>query len=160
MFRENCDHWRHNMASKPPGKRKSGKKPGRKPPPKCKAFLLCQGTIIENGSGNVTIINAFSAFVVQKIPGQTGPFLIFIQLTDGIGEYDAEVEIVDLQDDRIIARAVSPAKLTFPARLTRINVMIPMPPLPVLHGGSYEIRVLGNKQLIERQVFDVVEAKQ
>ena len=147
------------MASKPPGKAKSGKKPGQKPPPKCKAFLLCQGTIIEQNTQNVTIINTFSAFGVQKFPGQTGPFLIFIQLTNGIGEYDAEVEIVDLQDDRTIARAVGPAKLKFPSKLSRMNVMIPMPPLPMLHSGSYEIRVLANGQLIEQQVFDATEIK-
>lgn len=147
------------MASRPPGKRKQGKKRGQKPPPKCKAFLLCQGTIIEQNSGNVTIINTFSAFAVQQFPGQIGPFLIFIQLTNGIGEYDAEVEIVDLQDDRTIARAVGPAKLKFPSKLSRMNVMIPMPPLHLMHGGSYEIRVLADRQLIEQQVFDAMEVK-
>lgn len=148
------------MATKPPGKRKSGKKPGKKPPPKCKAFLLCQGTIIEQNSGNVTIVNTFNAFGVSKFPGHIGQFLIFIQLTNGIGEYDAEVEIVDLQDDRTIARAVGPAKLKFPDKLSRMNVMIPMPPLPLLHAGSYEIRVLADKQLIEQQIFDAMEVEQ
>jgi hypothetical protein len=148
------------MATKPPGKRKSGRKPGKKPPPKCKAFLLCQGTIIEQHSGNVTIINTFNAFVAPKFPGQIGPFLVFIQLTNGIGEYDAEVEIVDLQDDRTIARAVGPAKLKFPTKLARMNVMIPIPPLQLPHGGSYEIRVIADGQLIEQQVFDAMEAKQ
>lgn len=147
------------MASRPPGKRKTGKKRGKKPPPKCKAFLLCHGTIIEQTSGNVTIINTFNAFVVPQFPGHIGGFWIFIQLTDGIGDYDAEVEIVDLQDDRTIARAVGPAKLKFPAKLVRMNVMIPIPPLPMVHSGSYEIRVLADGQLIERQVFDAVEAK-
>lgn len=128
---------------------------GKKPPPKCKAFLLCQGTIIEQDTGNVTIINTFSAFYVGQFPGQTGAFLIFIQLTDGIGEYNAEVEIMDLQDDRTIARAVGPARLVFPAKLSRMNVMIPIPPLPVSHNGRYEIRVLANNQLIERQIFEV-----
>jgi hypothetical protein len=147
------------MASRPPGKKKAGKKPGKKPPPKCKAFLLCQGTIIEQNTGNVTIINTFNAFGLSQIPGQTNAFLIFIQLTDGIGEYDAEVEIVDLQDDRTIAKAVGPAKLVFPSKLSRMNVMIPIPQLPMMHSGSYEIRVAADGQLIERQVFNAVEAK-
>jgi hypothetical protein len=147
------------MANNPPRKGRTGKKPGQIPPPKCKAFLLCQGTIIEQGSGNVTIINTFNAFGVPQFPGQTGPFVIFIQLTDGVGEYDAEIEIVDLKDDRTIARAVAPAKMKFPNKLARMNVLIPIPALPIPHGGSYEIRVLANKQLIERQRFDVVKTE-
>jgi hypothetical protein len=142
------------MATDPPKKGKSRRK-GQKPPPKCKAFLLCQGTIIEQRTGNVTIINTFSAFGVPDFPGTTGQFLIFIQLSDGIGEYDAEIEVVDLEDDRVIARAVAPAKLKFPNKLSRMNVMIPLPPLPVFHDGSYEIRVLADRQLIERQIFEV-----
>jgi hypothetical protein len=95
-------------------------------------------------SGNVTIINTFNAFGVPQFPGQTGPFLIFLQLTDGIGDYNVDVEFIDLQDDRVIARAVGPAKIEFPNKLARMNVMIPIPPLYVLHDGSYEIRVLAN----------------
>jgi len=132
------------------------RKKSPKPPPKCKAFLLCQGTIIEKESGNVSIINTFNAFKVAPIPGCTGPFYIFVQLTDGIGRYDSEIEIVDLADDRIIARATAPAKLEFPQKLMRMNVVIPVPPLPVRRAGSYEIRVLANKQVIEQQKFDVV----
>src|ERR1019366_2770156 len=98
------------MATNPPRKKRAG----RKPPPKCKAFLLCQGIIIEQETGNVTIINTFSAFAVSQVPGQSGAFFIFIQLTDGIGEYNAEIEVVDLEDDRTIARAVGPAKMKFP----------------------------------------------
>ena len=51
----------------------------------CKALLLCQKTIIEAVTGNVSIIGTFSRFHLPSIPGQTGPFTVFMQLTDGIG---------------------------------------------------------------------------
>jgi hypothetical protein len=57
------------------------KKPSRKgnvPPPKCKAILLCERTIIEAGTGKISLIDLFDGFIVPQVPGVTGPFTIYV----------------------------------------------------------------------------------
>ena len=72
------------MAKKGPKKKPKGKIP----PPACKALLLCDQTIIEAGSGKVSIIGAFTNFILPTFPGRTSPFTAFVQLADGIGRYE------------------------------------------------------------------------
>jgi hypothetical protein len=55
--------------------------------------------------------------------------MAFLQLTDGIGQYDVSVNVHDLSADAIIAQAPI-ARVTFPDRHTKVNLMIPVPPLP------------------------------
>lgn len=135
------------------------KKPSKKgiiPPPKCKAILLCERTIIEAGTGNVSLIGLFDAFVVRQIPGVTRPFTVYLHLTDGIEdhEYAITVELHDLSNGVIIAKATGP-KVKWGDRLSRLNLFIPVPPLRIQHTGTYDFVVLANQQEIDRQKFGV-----
>lgn len=134
------------------------KKRGQKPPPKCKALLLCERTIIEAGTGNVSIIGVFDAFILPSFPNRTRPFTAFLQLTDGIGRYDIIVEIHDLQRDEVLGRG-SGLGLIWPDRLVKVNLMIPIPALPLTHPGSYDLVVIANGQEIERQKFEAKAAE-
>ena len=133
--------------------RKKNRK-GRKPPPKCKAILLCDHTIIEAGTGKVSIIGTFDSFFVLTFPGATAPFTAFLQMTDGIGSYVITVEVHDLQQDKILARADGPA-IDFPNRSVKMNIGIPVPPLPVNHPGRCDFVVFADGQEIDRQQFEV-----
>lgn len=144
------------MAKKPPRKKKPG---GLVPPPACKALLLCDHTIIEAGTGKVSIIGAFARFNLQEFPGFTSPFTAFAQLADGIGRYEIQVEIHDLREDKVLARS---AKLVikFAERLTRINICLPVPPLPLAHPGNYDVVFFANGQEIDRQQFSAASQEE
>jgi hypothetical protein len=125
---------------------------GRKPHPKCKAILLCDQTIIEAGSGKISLIGIFEGFSLPAFPGRTLPIEAFVQLVDGIGNYDVVVEIQDLQTDEIVAR--SPViEVNFPVRLAKVNLVIPIPPLNISHPGAYDFVVIADGQDVERQKF-------
>lgn len=100
---------------------------GATPPPKCKAILLCERTIIEAGTGKVSLIGLFEKFTLSELPGQIVPFTVYLQLTDGIAQHDYEisVELHDLNNDTIIARASGP-KVKWGDRLSRINLFMPV----------------------------------
>lgn len=143
------------MAKKPPApKRPKRKRP--KPLPRCKAILLCERTIREETTRNVSIIGVFTHFHLPRFPGQTRPFTAFVQLVNGIGEYNVVVEIHDLQLDLVLARAEGDSKLTFPDRLVGINIIIPLPGLPLSHPGKYDFVVIADGREIERQQFTAV----
>ena len=142
------------MAKKTLGRRQGG---GKKPPPRCKALLLCERCIIEAATGNVSLINILSGFDVQSYPGLTGAFSAFSHLVDGIGEYDVTVEIDDLHDDVIIART-EPTHVAFPTRLAKANLVIRVPPLPLQHAGMYDFIVFVDGDELERQQFEARSA--
>jgi hypothetical protein len=124
----------------------------KKPPPKCKAILLCDQTIIEAVTGKMSIIGTFDNWYLPRFPCPTRPFMAFLQMTDGVGEYTITVEVHDLVADQIIAQA-PPARMAFPDRTAKQNLIIPVPPLLLQHAGRYDFVVLADGQEIDRQQF-------
>src|SRR5665213_2886879 len=110
------------MAKPPPKHKLPKRKRNPKPPPKCKAMLLCERAIIEHMTGNVSLINTFGGFALPSFPGQTNPFNVFLQLTGGSGRYAMTAELIDLRDNLVIGRAEG-IEMKFDDRLQLINVM-------------------------------------
>jgi hypothetical protein len=117
-----------------------------------KAILLCERTIIESGTGQISLIGLFDELEVRAVPGTTGPFTVFLLLTDGIVGYDYEVsvEIHDLGNDVVIARATEP-RLKWKDRLTTAHLLFPVSQLEVAHAGTYDIVVFADRREVERQ---------
>lgn len=137
------------MAKKP--------KPARrgKPLPPCKAILLCEKIIVEQGTGNISVIGIFTGFMVKSVPTKVGRFFVFMQVIDGIGRYDVSVEVHDLHDQTCIARS-SPLAIEFADRPNGGHIVIPVPPLPIKREGAYDVVVMADGQEIQRQKFFVI----
>ena len=135
-------------------KEKSPRPKMEPPPPRCKAILLCQRAIIEAGSGRISLIDLLTGFVVEA--NMTGPFSIYLQLIEGISEYEynVTVELHDLLEGSVVGASAG-TKLTWNDRLRRINLLIPIRSLTIQHPGFYDLVVLANKQEIDRQKFSV-----
>lgn len=137
------------MAKKKPGK-------GQKPPPKCKAILLCDQVIVEAATGKVSVIGIFGGWVFPHFPHSTPSFTVFLQLTDGIGKYAISMEVHDLQSDQIIAQA--PIKeIEFRDRKKKVSLPFSVSSLPIPQVGRYDFIVLANGQEIDRQQFQAIQ---
>lgn len=136
---------------RPRGKKDSGSKP----PPVCKAILLCDQVIRDAMTGKASLIGIFDAFRLETVPGHTRPVTAFLQLIEGIGSYILTVEVHDLQADTVIARATT-VSVEFANRLQKRQVIIGVPPLPVAHAGIYDFVVLADGKEVDRQQFVVV----
>jgi hypothetical protein len=133
-------------------KKKSGRPKGQKPPPKCKAILLCDRVIIDILTGHYSAIGIFDEFPVTSFPGQSAPFTVYLQLTSGIGSYSITLEIHDLEENRLVAVAEGPV-INFPRRSTKAHMIISSPSVRLSHSGPYDFVVLANGQEIDRQQF-------
>lgn len=141
------------MAKRKPKKQASGK-----PPPMCKAILLCDAVLSDPFSRKSAIVGIFENFIVPAFPGMTTPFFVFMQMTNGIGRYQITVEIRRLGhggQDETIARA-SVAEMEFKDRAAKSVLIIPVPPLPLPAAGEYDFIVLADGQEIDRQQFNAV----
>jgi hypothetical protein len=130
-----------------------GQKAG-KPVPQCKAILLCDRAITEADTGKVSLIGIFHKLVLPKAPAQTQPMTVFLQLVEGIGRYNITAEVLDLATGLSLAQGKG-AAVEFTDRFAVIHFMLPLPPLPLQHEGSYDVVVFANGQEIDRQKFTV-----
>lgn len=124
------------------------------PEPVCKAILLCEKTIVEAGSGSVSLIGVFDSFIIGD-SGLTGRAEAFCQITDAEGRYDFGVQIQDLQHGTVIGE-VQGYIIEIPDRLMRANVIIPVPQMPIANSGAYDFVILANGSEIDRQQFRVI----
>lgn len=122
--------------------------------PVCKAILLCEKTVIEAGTGQISLINIIDQ--IPSFPGQTMPVEAFLQVTDAEGKYDVVVEVRDCGADHVLARAIG-AGIEIPDRHATCNILIPVPSLRLHHTGPYDFVVLANGQEIDRQQFAIIE---
>jgi|ERR1043165_2861325 hypothetical protein len=134
---------------------KAGQPRHIKPPPRCKAILLCEKILVEPRTKRLSLINVFRSLQLTVVPGQTAPMVVYVQLVDGIGRYDITLQIRDLAQDRIIGKGRG-LKVFFPDPLSVHEVTLRIPPLPISHSGKYDVIVFANGQEIDRQQFTIV----
>ncbi len=128
---------------------------GRVPPPICKAFLLCNYALIERGSNRPSIIGVIDSVPVSFFPTRIPQMCAFIQLVDGIGQYEIALEFQDIADGAVLGR-VGGIIADFPNRACKLNVHISIPPLPISKPGTYDAIVFANEEEIDRQKFKVI----
>lgn len=124
-----------------------------KPPPKCKAILLCDQVIIDAVTRKTSLINIFDKLLVSSFPGTTKSFMVYMQFVDGIGSYGLSVEIHDLRENTILAR-LQETRIEFQERVNKFVVIFSVPQLPLPHGGTYDFVVFADGQEIDRQKFE------
>jgi hypothetical protein len=127
----------------------------KKPPPKCKAILLCDQVIVDALTGKLSVIGVFEVFNVPRQAVTTSSCTAFLQMTDGIGDYAITIEIHDLSKGAILAQARGPM-IRFPDRRAKVNFFIPLPPMRLPHAGSYDFVVLADGAEIDRQQFNLL----
>jgi hypothetical protein len=115
--------------------------PTQPPDPVCKAILLCQKTIVEEGTSLVSLISLFDGFGVRD-NGKTAEAEVFCRLTEAQGKYRLSVEIHELANGNAVA-GTDEVVIEIRDRLATTNVIFPIPPLP-LRPGQYDIVVFAN----------------
>lgn len=125
---------------------------GDVPLPRCKAILLAEKVIVDIADRRVSVIGIIERLTMPKFPSRSRPMHAFLLLTDGIGRYDIVVEMHDLKNDVVIGRGLGIA-IQFPERLRKMNIVIPIPPIPLVHPGAYDFVVVANGREIDRQQF-------
>ena len=60
-------------------------------------LLLCEQVIIEEKTRNVTPVNCFTHRRVKHFPSESFPFVVFMLLSNGLGESRLEVVINRLE---------------------------------------------------------------
>ena len=129
-----------------------------KPPPRCKAILLCDQTIRDAATGKPSVIGIFDRLRFSSFPAQTAPFKLFLELIEGIGSFEIVVELYDLRENKTLSRS-RPHRLEFQDRLDRHYLYMSVPRLLLPHPGSYDVLVLANEQEADRKKFQAITSE-
>ena len=120
--------------------------------PAAVALSICEKVIVEEKTQNITLVNCLWRLGVQEVPSEPQRFIVYVWLTDGIGEGNIRVELLHPDTLEEI--------LTWERRLTFSN------PLQVFraafHGevsfpveGRYQVSLLVDGASIAQRTFDV-----
>lgn len=120
-------------------------------PPRCKAIILCESILIEAETNSISIVRIFKSLLFESLPDSTVPFFVFTELIGGIGSYELEIEIHDLQNDLVVASIEW--SIEFTDRLLSQHLMISVPPLHLEHAGAYDVVMLADGCEVDRQQF-------
>ena len=130
---------------------------GGKPPPKCKAFLICDHCREDPRTARISLVNLVESFSASHFPSRSPLFTVFAQLVDGIGAYAVSLEVHDLLDGEVVAKTHI-GDLAFPERPAKMDVVIPDVSVLIPHAGRYDLVLFANGHELDRQFFDVEDA--
>jgi hypothetical protein len=79
---------------------------------------------------------------------------VYVQLSDGIGEYRLSAEFHDLIDGTVVARSEL-GRIKWEDRPAGVNLIIPVHSMEMGRAGTYDLIVFADDQEIDRQSFTV-----
>ena len=125
-----------------------------KPPtPRCTAAVFAEQITFDQQTGFTSLLNVFSRMKVPGEPGQSGPFGLHVQLTDGLGDYEIAAELHDLDGEGPLARVAFPVRLS--DRLEKAAVNFPFTPVTYPRFGRYDLVVTANGAPVMELTIDV-----
>jgi hypothetical protein len=130
--------------------------PEEPPIPSVLSFLLCDQIITEANTTKKSLIGLFDRLFVRSLPAFHPVVWVFAKLADAEGEYKFRVEVVRLESDRPVGRAISP-NAEVPSRLQNIDLVLRLP-IPFEELGTYEFQLYANDVWIGRTKLSVVMA--
>ncbi len=126
--------------------------------PSVQAFLVCDMVIADAGTGKKSIIGTFTHISAKNFPCQHPKMALYVCITDADGSYQFEIELVYLNEDKIIGKARFPEVVKITNRLDIIDFGINIPPVPLPGPGRYEFRLFAEGRFLAQKDFNVIQA--
>ena len=124
--------------------------------PILKAMLLCDQTIVEEGTRKRTLIGLFDRVKANQFPTVHGSMSVYVQFREIEGVFDFTLELYDLAEAGTLHKAVvsgfkvqdksRDCELVFNLLSVRFN-----------HPGDYEFRIYVNDMIFGQKSFQVVQ---
>ena len=127
------------------------------PTPKVNAMLICDHVITEQGSRKKSLIGIFENISAPKFPCLHHFLSVYIKLTDAQGTYRFRLELVDLQNDKMIGKGVMPEPVTFRDPLRPRDLVFNLTGVKFPQAGDYEFRIFANDKIFGQKSFSVSE---
>jgi hypothetical protein len=126
------------------------------PLPTVHAILICDLVIREAGTNKHSAIGIFTDVYATRFPVVLNPLAVYACVSDALGTYDLAVELVDLEEDRVIGR-VHGLKLAAKDKLATHDFGIRFVNTVFQKAGKYEFKLLADGRLLGSKTLRVRE---
>jgi len=124
-----------------------------RPGPRVLAFIICDSVHRDTGTGKAYILGTFSRIGARTLPAKHRRLHVYLALTDGHGDANARLQLVNVADDTPLAKLQGP--IHFPSPLTVVEMDFEILNLVFPAAGQYEFRFSCNGEQIAQRPFEV-----
>ena len=124
--------------------------------PILKAMLLCDQTIVEEGTHKRTLIGLFDRIKGSNFPTTHPSMSVYVQFREIEGVFDFILELVDLSDGRSINRAVV-KEFRVQDKSRDCELVFNLMSVKFEHPGEYEFRIYVNDTIFGQKSFKVLQ---
>ena len=132
--------------------------PEGRPPPDVLSMVVCDQIITDRATGKQSLIGMFSRIHAQGFPASHPQLCIFVALTDGYGETELEIRIVDANDERPPLVA-GKGRVRFKTPRAIANLALQFHGLTFPEPGEYRVQLWAGGELLREARLEMVQLK-
>ena len=124
--------------------------------PILKAMLLCDQTLVEEGTHKRTLIGLFDRIKGSEFPTTHPSMSVYVQFREIEGIFDFILELVDLTDGKSMNRAVI-KEFRVQDKSRDCELVFNLMSVKFDHPGDYEFRIYVNDYIFGQKSFKVLK---
>ena len=124
--------------------------------PILKAMLLCDQTLVEEGTHKRTLIGIFDRIKAAKFPSVHPSMSIYVQFREIEGVFDFSLELFDLTEGRSLHRALI-QKFSVQDRSRDCELVFNLFSVKFDHPGEFEFRIFVNDNIFGQKSFKILK---
>jgi hypothetical protein len=118
-------------------------------------MLLCDNTIVEEGTHQRTLIGLFDRIKASKFPTTHGSMSVYVQFREIEGTFDFSLELFDISENKTLNKAlIKNFNVTDFSR--DCELVFNLLSVRFEHAGEYEFRIYVNDLIFGQKSFHVL----
>ena len=123
--------------------------------PILKAMLLCDTTILEEGTHKRTLVGLFDRIKASQFPTAHPAMSVYVQFREIEGTFDFSLELYDLSEEKTLNRAMI-QNFQVQERSRDCELVFNLMAVKFDHPGDYEFRIYVNDFIFGQKSFKVL----
>lgn len=129
-----------------------------KPVPEVLSLLVCDQIITDRMTGKQSLIGMFSKIHTRGFPASHPQLCIFVMMTEGYGEIDVLLRVVDSNDSRApIVEGKGKVRFKDPRAIANLSLQFHGLTFP--EPGEYRIQLFAEGELLREARLELVQLK-
>ena len=121
--------------------------------PMARGLIVCEQIIVDHHSRNISLINRYSGWNVERFPSAPQRFSVFALLTNGSGSCTMKVVISRMIDDEVVYERRMP--LYFPSPVVEVPFTLRITQCEFPEAGNYVVQLFAQDELIADTVLRI-----
>ncbi len=128
------------------------------PKPILKAILLCDHTLVEEGTRKRSLIGLFDSIGAAQFPATHPSMSVYVQFREIEGSFDFSLELYDLNEGKVLNKAVI-HQHRVPSRSQDCELVFNLMSVKFEKPGDYEFRIYVDDAIFGQKSFKVLNNK-